>query len=77
MSTSCLLALNPAFHNSVNANAEALRSKFVSHEGKETIIVRVDALSRYHVSYDWMAKEMTKEMKKKVNSQLSDFVIRH
>ncbi len=36
----------------------------MSHEGKEKIVVYDDAPSRYHVSYDWMAKEMTKEMKK-------------
>jgi len=53
-----------------------LRSKFVSQEGKEKIIVYVDVTSRYHVSYDWMAKEMTKEMKKKiVDPELQSFIV--
>lgn len=57
-------------HYSVDANAEALRSTFVSHEGKETIVVEVNAPTRYHVNYDWMAKEMTKQLKKKASSPL-------
>ncbi|KLO05017.1 hypothetical protein SCHPADRAFT_933820 [Schizopora paradoxa] len=61
-------------HYSVDANAEALRSKFVSHEGKETIVVEVNAPTRYHVNYDWMAKEMTKQLKKKASSPSDSYL---
>ncbi len=40
---------------------------FVSHQGKEKITVRCVAPSRYDVDYKWMADEMTKQMKEKVN----------
>eukprot|EP00035_Acanthoeca_spectabilis_P021878 m.440748 g.440748 ORF g.440748 m.440748 type:complete len:399 (-) comp18558_c0_seq1:1086-2282(-) len=37
----------------VNANAEALRHKFVNHEGKETLEVRRDDFSPGRVGLDW------------------------
>lgn len=70
------IAILSQFNLYVNANAEALRSKFVSHQGKEKITVRCVAPSRYDVDYKWMADEMTKQMKDKaVDPELHGFII--
>ncbi|KLO04876.1 hypothetical protein SCHPADRAFT_917878 [Schizopora paradoxa] len=70
------IAILSQFYLFVNAHAEELRSKFVPHEGKEEIKVYVEAPSRYYVSYDWMAEEMTKKMKEKiVDPELVKFII--
>jgi len=70
------IAILSQFNLYVNANAEALRNKFVSHEGKETLIVEAVAFSRYHANYAWMAEEMTRELKKKiVDPELQSFIV--
>jgi len=70
------IAILSQFNLYVNANAESLRSKFVSHEGKEKITVKCVAPSRYDVDYKWMADEMTKQLKEKiVDPELHGFII--
>lgn len=59
------LAILIQFNFFVNANAEALRHQFVSHEGKRELTVRADG-NRYTVDFGQMAKTMTKEIEKNV-----------
>ncbi|KDR73964.1 hypothetical protein GALMADRAFT_157785 [Galerina marginata CBS 339.88] len=57
------LAILTQFSAFLNANAEALRSQFVSHKGKKELVVKAD---RRNVDYGDMAGKMTKEIEKNV-----------
>ncbi|THU79761.1 hypothetical protein K435DRAFT_875089 [Dendrothele bispora CBS 962.96] len=54
------------FNFFVNANAEALRSIFVSHEGKKELTVATVG-SRYTVDFGYLARLMTGEIEKNIN----------
>ncbi|THU90806.1 hypothetical protein K435DRAFT_249067 [Dendrothele bispora CBS 962.96] len=54
------------FNFFVNANAEALRSIFVSHEGKKELTVRALG-NRYNVDFGHLARLMTGEIKNNIN----------
>jgi Domain of unknown function (DUF4419) len=59
----------------VNANAEALRSHFVSHEGQETIAVSMDG-DRHSVSWAEIASKFTDELGDRVNDpKLKDWIL--
>ncbi|KAF5319721.1 hypothetical protein D9619_008693 [Psilocybe cf. subviscida] len=61
--------------DSVNANAEALRSYFVAHEGKKELIVRADG-DRYTVDFGSLAKQMTNEIDKNVlDKELKNWIL--
>lgn len=49
----------------VNANAEALRSKFVAHEGKKEIEIRTSG-TRYTVNYGEMAEQFGTRLKENI-----------
>lgn len=51
--------------NSVNAHAEELRSHFVQHEGKKTVVVYAIG-NRYTVDFGKLAHQLTVEMQKHV-----------
>ncbi|KAI9675291.1 MAG: hypothetical protein M1817_001194 [Caeruleum heppii] len=53
------------FNLYVNANAERLRSLFVAHEGRKTLIVNA-AGTRYNVDFGSMAEQMSGEVEKNV-----------
>jgi hypothetical protein len=59
------LAILTQFNFFVNANAEALRKQFVSHEGKRELEVRAVG-TRYTVDFGHMASALTKEIDKNV-----------
>ena len=59
------IAILVQFSFFVNANAEALRSLFVSHEGKRELTVTALG-NRYTVDFGHMAKLMTQEIDKNV-----------
>ncbi|THU86503.1 hypothetical protein K435DRAFT_683495 [Dendrothele bispora CBS 962.96] len=54
------------FNFFVNANAETLRSIFVSHEGKKELTVRAVG-NRYTVDFGHLARSMTGEIEKNIN----------
>jgi hypothetical protein len=64
------LILNNSGHNlpaySVNANAEALRSKFVAHEGKKEIVIVTEG-TRYTVNFAKMAEQFGNRLKENVS----------
>jgi hypothetical protein len=59
------LAILTQFNFFINANAEILRSQFVSHKGKRQLIVTA-AGNRYTVDFGRMANEMTEVIDKNV-----------
>ncbi|KIL60102.1 hypothetical protein M378DRAFT_180560 [Amanita muscaria Koide BX008] len=69
------LAILIQFNFFVNGNAELLRKHFVSHEGKEELIV-VGAGNRYTADFAGMSRKMTQLMKTRiVDPDLQDWVI--
>ncbi|KAG8812445.1 hypothetical protein FRC17_002031 [Serendipita sp. 399] len=63
------------FNLYVNANAEALRSTFVAHQGQKRLEVWTEG-SRYMVDFGWMANEMAKKIKENIlDETLHDWVI--
>jgi len=57
------LAILTQFNFYVNAHAEELRSQFVAHSGKQTVVVYEQG-TRYSVDFGRMAAQMTREMDK-------------
>jgi hypothetical protein len=68
------LAILTQFNFFVNANAEALRSQFVSHDGQKELTVTI-AGSQYTADYGHMADAMTKEIEKNLPSTLGFYQI--
>ncbi|THU85889.1 hypothetical protein K435DRAFT_763829 [Dendrothele bispora CBS 962.96] len=54
------------FNFFVNANAEALRSIFVSHEGKKELKVKAIG-NRYTVDFGYLSRSMTGEIERNIN----------
>jgi len=52
------LAILTQFNLFVNANAEQLRSHFVSHEGQKELVISVDGGNRYTVDFGSMSRQM-------------------
>jgi hypothetical protein len=59
------LAILTQFNFFVNANAEVLRSQFVTHKGRKQLTVKARG-NRYTVDFGHMASTMTKEIEKNV-----------
>ena len=59
------LAILSQFNFFVNANAEALRSQFVQHEGKKHLVITAYG-TRYTVDFGRMAEQMTGLMQKHI-----------
>jgi hypothetical protein len=60
------IAILAQFNLYVNANAEMLRSTFVSHEGKKQLVVEAVG-TRYTVDFGHMAKAMTEKLRENIN----------
>jgi len=59
----------------VNANAEALRSHFVSHEGKKELLVEMDG-NRYSASWARIANQFTIALEQNINDpSLRDWIL--
>ena len=53
---------------SINANAEALRDKFVSHDGKKHLVVNSDAGgTRRTQDYSWFTARMAEKLREEVS----------
>ncbi|KAM6504113.1 protein of unknown function (DUF4419) domain containing protein [Amanita muscaria] len=69
------LAILVQFNFFVNGNAELLRKHFVSHEGKEELIVQTSG-NRYTVDFAEMSRKMTQLMQTRiVDPDLQDWVM--
>src|SRR3984957_10703646 len=62
------LAIILLFSRFVNGNAEELRSQFVSHDGKQELVVTAwDARTRRSADYGRLAREMSREIERNVS----------
>ena len=55
----------------MNANAEDLRSFFVSHDGKKELVVRYDGVTRYTMDFSIMARDFAALLKANVGPSVS------
>lgn len=62
------LTIAQGFANHVNANAETLRKKFVSHQGKEMILIERDSFIKGSPDNDWQGcfGEFSSEIAKRI-----------
>lgn len=73
------LCLAQGFGNHINANAEALRKRFVSHEGKKAIIIERNSFSKGSPNNDWQgafaefSDKLAEYIGKKRDLVVSDF----
>ncbi|PFH54120.1 hypothetical protein AMATHDRAFT_72655 [Amanita thiersii Skay4041] len=59
------LAILVQFNFFINGNAETLRERFVSHEGKEKLVIE-DIGNRYSIDFGGMSRRMTALMEQKI-----------
>lgn len=53
---------------SVNANAEALRSYFVAHEGQKDLVLSYSGVTRYTIDFSIMARDFARLLKTNVST---------
>lgn len=54
----------------MNANAEDLRSYFVSHEGQKELVLKYDGVTRYTMDFSIMARDFAGLLKENVHTSL-------